>query len=490
MRLRLILCLLVVLPLVLADGAAAGPLRTGVYDIRPFTGPQADTAFSRVRGLGASVVRLTMFWDQVAPTAPADASNPGDPTYQWDTYDRQIHLATAHGLDPLVTILRTPGWAGGGAGGSTAPDPGQLAAFASAAARRYSGSYDPDGSGPTPVLPRISLWEVWNEPNLPYYFMPQRTSGRSVAPDLYRNMVNAFSAAVHGVDASNVVVAGGLAPFGHPDGHMALDFMRKLLCISGRSSPKPVCSTRVAFDVWSHHPYTQGGPTHSAYWPDDVSIGDLPEMRRVLRAAVRAGHVSSSRRVGFWVTEFSWESNPPDPLGIRARVHARWTAEGLYRMWRSGVELVTWILLRDQPFPAGYGQSGFYYCGARTGADDGVCLDDITRDARKGLTIRAFRFPFVAFPRNGKLFVWGRTPAGMRGRVVVQLRTARGWRRLATLRADQYGIFRRTLRVSAAGRMVRARLVGRKDASLAFRAQQTRDIPLIHPFGCGGGLPC
>ncbi|MEX2032906.1 MAG: hypothetical protein WEA81_08575, partial [Dehalococcoidia bacterium] len=331
-----------------------------------------------------------------------------------------------------------------------------------------------------------------NEPNLDFFFAPQRDgAGNSVSPARYRDLVNAAAASIHAVDSRSRVVAGALAPFGPPSGHMPLDFMRKVLCMSRGKAPRPVCTAKTTFDAWSHHPYTQGGPTHEAYWPDDASIGDLGEVRRLLRAAVRAGNVVHSRPVAFSVTEFSWETKAPDPQGVPARRHARWMSEGLYRMWANGVSLVTWWLLRDRPFPESSSQSGLYYCGARSTADDGGCWENpVAVDAAKPLAIRSLRFPFVAFPRRQGLFVWGRTPGSDRARVVIEARRSGVWRRLAVLRGNRHGIFTRVLRASAAGALVRARLAGRSDASLAFRAAPTRDVTLAHPFGCGGSLPC
>ena len=83
--------------------------------------------------------------------------------------------------------------------------------------------------------------------------------------------------------------------------------MRKLLCLS--KTLQPTCRARTQFDIWSTHPYTSGGPTHDAVKADDVSLGDIPEMRAVLYAAVRVHHVASTKRPRFWVTEFSWDSS-------------------------------------------------------------------------------------------------------------------------------------------------------------------------------------
>ena len=123
-------------------------------------------------------------------------------------------------------------------------------------------------------------------------------------------------------------------------------------CAASSASPSGCgrcvdAASALRFDIWSHHPYTSGGPTHRASNPDNVSIRELPRMRKVLRAGVRFKHIIHTGSVRFWVTEFSWDTNPPDPKGVPVDLHARWVSEALYRMWRAGVSLVTWFQLRD-----------------------------------------------------------------------------------------------------------------------------------------------
>ena len=66
------------------------------------------------------------------------------------------------------------------------------------------------------------------------------------------------------------------------------------------------------------------------------------------------------------MTEFSWDSKPPDPDALAATLHRRWVAEALYRMWVDGVSLVTWFRFEDDPL-TGPGstpyQSGFWTTG-------------------------------------------------------------------------------------------------------------------------------
>ena len=146
--------------------------------------------------------------------------------------------------------------------------------------------------------------------------------------------------------------------------------------------------------------------THHAYLHDDVSLGDLGKMRSVLDAAVRAGHISGGTP-GFWVTEFSWDSAPPDPSGVPQSLLRRWVPEALYTMWANGVSLVTWFGIQDEPLTTSYYQSGLYTRGSHDAA------------GRKKSFFQGFRFPVVALPRDHGVYVWGRTPAGVAGVVAV-----------------------------------------------------------------------
>jgi hypothetical protein len=451
--------------------AASRPLHTSFQDPGMFgSAEDAELVFGQIRAAGARFAKVDVDWSSVAPAGTVapdgfDSADPDDSHYRWEGVDQAVRLARAHGIEPFITISETPRWAeraSGGRPGTNQPDPIELGRFAGAAARRYSGAFE--------GLPRVAIWEVWNEANASFFLFPQRDGDRVVSPAYYRRMVNEYAAAVRAVDPGNLVVAGALFPFtvDRPTGHSIgpLRFMRELLCLTEDLRPVPGCGEPVRFDIWSHHPYTSGGPTHRAGTPDSVSLGDLPRMRDVLRAAVRAGRVDSKGRVGFWVTEFSWDSSPPDPMGVPVALHARWVAEALYRMWRSGVSLVSWFRLRDGPDGR---QSGLYF----------YCNTIACGQPKPALA--AFRFPFVALRSRGRLRVWGRTPAAARGNVVVERKRGRRWVRVARLRADRYGIFRRLLKSRRRG-SYRARLARSRDVSVPFAVMRTPDLP-VNPFG-------
>jgi len=424
---------------------AAGPIQTAVVDPSTFAGPEANLAFAHTRAAGATAVRLPFEWAAIAPTRPASPANPSDPAYRWAEIDRQIRLARANGLQPILGLTGAPRWAQGTPSaqvpadpvqprflGPFRPDPVAFGQFAKAAALRYRGGF----AG----LPRVRLWQAWNEPNISHFLSPQFVGTRPVSPAWYRRLLNQFATAVHGVHRDNVVITGGASAFAERADHaiaMApLRFMRELLCLSAGRRPKPTCRDRAQFDVWAHHPYTKGGPTTRAARPDEVSLGDLPELNRLLQAAVTAKKVVSRQPVRLWVMEFSWDTGPPDPhpLVTPIRLHTRWVAESLYRMWRSGVSLVTWFLIRDEPYPASNFQSGLYFRRPTLALD------------QEKPAVAAFRFPFVAFRQGSAVSVWGRTPGGKRSTIQVERRTANGWARVTSLRTDRYGIFSRRLK--------------------------------------------
>jgi hypothetical protein len=419
-------------------------------------------------------VRVLLDWRAVETGVSTpfhnDPADPRDERYDWSGVDREVRLARGQGLEPLLLVYGAPPRAqrceSPDPDHPCDPDPELLGEFTHAAARRYSGNF----AG----LPRVRYWQAWNEPNHRFFLYPQYRDGELVSPLMYRRMLGSFSAAVKSVHRTNVVVAAGLAPHAREGVSTGpLRFMRGLLCMQGRSRPVPACDAKTRFDIWATNPYTAGGPTASAPGPDDVSIGDLPEMTSLLRAAERAGQIRSSLApVPFWATEFGWDSRPPDVGGMPLGLHARWTAEALYRMWRAGLSAVFWFQLRDeagpsQPFGGVY-ESGLYLNGG-----------SLSRDRRKPV-LRAFRFPFVALRAPRGMHVWGRTPSSRPAEVTIEIKGGGRWRRVGTLRADRFGVFHARLPRVRRGRMVRARIGRSSSRPFSLRYRKNHYAP---PFG-------
>jgi hypothetical protein len=257
-----------------------------------------------------------------------------------------------------------------------------------------------------------------------------------------------------------------------------MSFMRTLLCMSADRKPHPTCRSHAKFDIWATNPYTSGGPTHKSSTPDGVSLGDLPKMRTLLRAAEKYHHIdSSSHPVRFWVTEFSWDSKPPDPKGVPSSLLARWVSEALYRSWSSGVSAFIWFTIRDYPYSSGGGHRGTYESGlffrGSTPAED-------TPKA----AFTAFRFPFVAFKTRRGFMVWGRTPDSMPGTITIQWNKRGKWRTLKNVSANGYGIFSSGIRSHVSTKALRAFISSGGEVSRPFALKAPREPNRVCPFGC------
>jgi polysaccharide biosynthesis protein PslG len=450
----------------LAPGAASSashPLVTGVE--QPDTNTtDLQNAYGRIRGTGARVVRIIVYWNSVEPSHGS---------FKWTEPDKQIGNALSQGLDPLVTVWRAPAWAENGSTGDPGtrkPSPAAFGSFAHALASRY---------------PQVHRWEAWNEPNEPHFLQPQR-------PAFYRQLLNAFSDGVHGVDPNDSVAGGGLSPRFRI---APLAFMRGLFCLTASNQRARSCP--VHLDAWSHHPYTNGGPFTKQGTPDGVSLGDLKRMHRTLRAAARAGNVRTNNgSVQFWVSEFSWDSDGPDPHAVPMRLLTRWVAEALHQSYVAGVSIFVWHQLRDRPITQSPYQSGFYFCGSPGTADDNpsdssYCRDGavLDRDAPKTSSIRAFRFPFVAYAKKGRVRVWGRTPDAAAHRVTIKRKVSGSWKTVKRLKANGRGIFSSSWRSGDATHLYEALASGSQ--SVPFSLKKPKPFRFdMSMWGCGGFIAC
>jgi hypothetical protein len=474
-----------------ASTANANSFTTGV--IENFQGAD-PIAFDNADKTGVRYLKNNVTWAYAVEGAtdakrpgtdakPFVATDPASPYYHWRPIDQMVRDTAARGMQPVLTIVNAPKWAMGKCDDhvSCSPKPRDYADFATAAAKRYSGSFDPkDGQG---VLPRVKYWQAWVEPNLYHFYSPIfRPNGSPVSPFNYRKILNAFYDAIHGVRNNNVVMAAGLAPNGVPGKAIApLTFTRKILCMTGswkKPKPKRGCKAKTKADVWSVHPYTTGAPTHLPDNSNNMSVAALPRMVALIKAANRSGRlVSSKRRTPVWATEFSWDTRPPDPGGLPSRLAARWVAQAMYIMYRANVRTLIWFGLRDMERPKGLPwresfESGLYLRGKT-----------IAKDKPKTL-MKSFRFPFVANKTGFGFNYWGRTADSKPGRVAIFGRKKGSGRfvRVATARANKNGIFAGKVRrkgFTAKG-AVRAKVNGQ--TSLAFGLNKTRDF-FQPPFG-------
>jgi hypothetical protein len=415
-----------------------------------------DGLLDRAAQAHAGLVRLNLSWREVTHGQPANPADPADPAYGFARVDAAVQAAAARGIEPLIMINHAPAFAEGpnrdpsAPPGTWKPSPTALAEFAVAVAGRYSGSF--------PGLPRVRYYQAWNEPNLAGYITPVRENGQLASPQQYREMLNAFYGAVKSVNPDNVVVTGGTAPYGDPDGPIRvrpLDFLRTLFCLNPDLSG-PTCGQQVHFDILAHHPInTSGSPDEHAFSPDDASTADFYRVRDILRAAERAGTAPGGPHP-LWATEMWWETNPPDGFrGYPQETQALYIEQAMYLLWKQGASAVLNFEIRDQPYdpeqPLATIQSGIYL-----------------RDLTPKTSAQAFAFPFVTERRTEKkVFAWGKAPVA--GKLRIE-RSARGrWRKVAKERVAAGQMFTEKLVLKG-----RVRLRARIGDQTSLTWRQTR----------------
>lgn len=372
------------------------------------------------------------------------------------------------------------------------PSPTEFRKFLTAVGRRYSGSYTPTrvssapspkppglipGSGgltggggaaaapPDGPLPRVSYWSIWNEPNQSFFLSPQwdRRSGATVetSPRVYRGLVDAAWAGLadsgHGGDT---VLIGDLAPKGADSRSVRgslkpLRFVRRLYCLDEKMRPLtgagaarascPTSDQRNAFPAahpglfaasgFADHPYSLASPPDRRSTDRDyVGIADLPRLTTSLR---RIFATYGRRRAGLplYITEFGYQSNPPDPFGFSPALQAAYINQAEFMSYVDPHVLSTQqFLLSDAGPDTRYPKSSsLYWSTFQTGLVD---LDHHLKPA-----FYAYRMP-VYVPnarrsRPGTFRVWGAArpaPNGSAQRVRVEYRE-RGQSSYAVIRA-------------------------------------------------------
>jgi hypothetical protein len=156
---------------VTGSASASRYLKVGLIDDeQTLRSATPEIALGKLEELNVQVLKVSLYWNRVAPTRPEDPTDPADPAYDWTEVDRMAIGAQERGMTLFFTVLATPTWANSATWRHPPDQMGDLRAFAKAAARRYSGSYSDAADR---LLPRVSRWSVWNEPNLRAFLLPQ-----------------------------------------------------------------------------------------------------------------------------------------------------------------------------------------------------------------------------------------------------------------------------------------------------------------------------
>jgi hypothetical protein len=407
-----------------------------------------------MRSLGADAVKATVLWRVVAEGADlSDAEiarlkteklrdkaraqrkrfKPDDPrtypTRNWDRYDNLVKEATSLGMRVYFTVTG-PGPRYGhrkappsqrANAGTFKPIPTRFRSFVEAVGRRYSGQYR-DENGVRRPLPRVALWSIWNEPNQPGWLSPQWEGDVPSSPYLYRELYQAgyegLQRSGHGNDA---ILLGETAPLGSDskgprNGIKPVPFLRELVCIKPDGTPYtgPEATARHCDDFakkgplkavgYAHHPYTKkAAPSVAPKSPDEITMGNIGALGPFLDqlSAQSGGLIPTALPI--FLTEFGYESNPPDPRnGIPYLRQAQFNELADFLAYNDPrVFATTQFLVRDvgplKQYPKG---SRLYWFTYQSG------LYSVRGRAKPAAF--AYTLPFLTFPAgDGVTGVWG-----------------------------------------------------------------------------------
>jgi hypothetical protein len=303
-----------------------------------------DAAVAEAKLLGADAIRVFLSWHAVSPgqdsrTRPAgfDPGDADDPGYRWQLYDALVERAKRNGLKLYLALSPAiPYWAseepsrcphriGGYSHLSRScmwkPRTDLFAQFVKAAVQRYgSTSRGPHGR-------QVALWSLWNEPNLEHYIWPQLQRTRHGIVDLaarrYRELWLAGWKAIAKYDppSRNKVLFGETAAISSP-----MDTLYAALCLDeegkplkGRLRVLQGCAgkvQRLPIAGLALHPYNNfaiGSVYTRSFTKDSMPMGYVSRAHTVLDRAARHGRIPRGR--GIYMTEFGFQSSPPNPFG-------------------------------------------------------------------------------------------------------------------------------------------------------------------------------
>jgi len=355
------IALLLLAMCVVAAGAKAKPaaaargMLVGVYDPnRPFDTP--DTTFPTLVNLRAQIIRVNLNWFDVAKKQPLHPSDPGDPAYDWARYDTLMLNAKKNNIQVLFTIYGTPRWANGTKKGINRA-PRQmvfLKYFATAAAKRYSGTFKRDDDV---VLPAARKWLAWNEPNNPLFLTPQWTKINKnrytqTAAKLYVGICTAVWSGVHATKLKQEVVAcGATDPRGNNSGKNPRPSISPLAFLAALKK-----FGLKHFDVYAHHPYYSRPAETPSTKPKAktvVTLGNIGELTKLLTK------LYGNKKL--WITEYGYQTSPPDrTFGVSWAKQAKYLTQA-YSIARRNprITMMLWFLLRDEGRLSGW-QSGLF----------------------------------------------------------------------------------------------------------------------------------
>lgn len=439
-----------------------------------------DGAMAEAKALGFDSVRTFVSWSGVSPafdsrTMPEgfDPGDPNSPGYNWTRYDNFVQAARANGLQVLLTLSppvpywaseeprRCPHLVGGyenlGKSCYWKPKTRLFAQFAKAVALRYgSQARGPFGGA-------VQRYSVWNEPNLEHYLYPQLRRTRfgtvDVAAKRYRSLYFRAQRAIAKYDrpARGRVLFGETAAISSP-----IDTIYAALCLdedgrpfTGRLRRLQGCMRprKLPIGGLAIHPYNKdasGTVFQRSHTADSHAMAHVNRLHGVLNRAARYKRIP--RRRGIYVTEFGFQTNPPDTkFGVSLTEQAR------------SINQSERLFYGDRRVKA---VAQFELYDVREGRDEDIYNTGLRfEDGRVKPSWEAFRMPLVVTELGrDRVEIWGMVrPAPGKARAVVSAAPRRRGAAAQTVRTT----------VTRANGYFRIRLNRRNAARLRYRTQWT-----------------
>jgi hypothetical protein len=286
-----------------APGAASMGERFGVANIHLGLYDEAtmDVEFEAMQMAGAAWVRCDFAWLGVEPVQGV---------WYYDAADAIVAKAEAHGIEILGILGSSPPWANGGNEYNYPPT--DLAAwreYVSNVVSRYAG--------------RIPAWEIWNEQNIPGFWMPEPDA------EAYVELLAAASEEIRAADPSATIVMGGVAGLGSAN-------LNEYLTLGAAEY----------IDAIAYHPYAEtigveGQPEEDFLRPKEWLCRELVDFVHGLVA------LHTEKDLEIWITEVGWTTCDETPPGVDADTQADYLLRTLINYASTDVDRVIWYNFRD-----------------------------------------------------------------------------------------------------------------------------------------------
>jgi hypothetical protein len=405
---------------------------------------QRDRRLDELKSLGVEIVKVRLSWKLIAPDGnrkPAgfNGADPNAyPAGRWGPYDAVVSGAEARGLRVYFQLGGSaPEWATPGKKKSQVyrPSAAEFRAFVQAVGARY---------------PSVSLFSVWNEPNLVNWLAPQKD-----APEIYRKLVYAAAdgLAASGEHSGDELLIGELLPYvgtGRRGRTRPIAFLREFACVDkryrpyrGKAAKSRGCAKfkRIPGTGLAYHPYTLGGgPNVKVRNPDDAAIGQLSRVTKALDRIGSRGRVAT-RRMPLWITEFGFQSSPPDRFATPLRKIPGFMAQS------------EWIAFHNSRVRS-YSQYPLVDDRALGGFQSGLRFARGSKKA-KPKVYKAFQHTiYVRGSGSSRAVVFGCERVATSGTVTIEARRgSKGkWRRVGSASVNSLGYFKRTVKVKGAAK--------------------------------------